>query len=211
MSIDREAYVNAVHPGEVPTANVLPADSPGYLAELDEEFGYDPEAAKALLAEAGYPDGFTFPVTVSAGSQRDWEALQPYFAAIGVTVELKNAASTEEQFTVVQTEPLGGPIPLTWTNPLGNVFGVLFGFANFHNAENADIQAAAGAVGAATGDPTAQGEALKGLNRAIAESGWLIPLYEQLAPWGYNTGKVAAPTFPGAEVFPILASIQPAS
>ncbi|MBW9121859.1 ABC transporter substrate-binding protein [Microbacterium trichothecenolyticum] len=211
MAIDREAYVEAIHPGELPTANALPADNPGYLPELDEEYAYDPEAAKELLAEAGYPDGFDFTFTISAQSQRDLEALQPYWEAIGVDMTLKNAASTEEVFAVVQTEPLGGPIPLTWTNPLGNVFGVLFGFANFHGAENPDIQAAAGAYGAATGDEAAQTAALKDLNRAIVDSGWLIPLFEQLAPWAYNAKKVAEPTFPGAEAFPILASIQPAS
>ena len=132
MAIDRETYVNAVHPGEIPTANALPADNPDYLPELDEEYAYDPEGAKDLLAEAGYPDGFVFDFTINQGSQRDLEALQPYWEAIGVDVNLKNAASTEELFAVVQTEPLGGPLPLTWTNPLGNVFGVLFGFANFH-------------------------------------------------------------------------------
>ena len=211
MAIDREAYVNAVHPGEMPTANALPADSPGFLPELDEEYAYDPDAAKALLAEAGYPDGFSFDFTINQGSQRDLEAIQPYWAAIGVTVNLKNAASTEELFAVVQTEPMGGPIPLTWTNPVGNVFGVLFGFANFHGAENAEIQAAAGAYAAATGDEAAQDAALADLNRAIVDSGWLIPLYEQLSPWAYNTAKVAEPTFPGAEAFPILASVQPAS
>lgn len=211
MAIDREAYVNAVHPGELPTANALPADNPGYLPELDEEYAYDPDAAKDLLAEAGYPDGFDFTFTISAASQRDLEALQPYWEAIGVDMTLKNAASTEEVFAVVQTEPLGGPLPLTWTNPLGNVFGVLFGFANFHGAENPEIQSAAGAYGAATGDEDAQATALKDLNRAIVDSGWLIPLFEQLAPWAYNTAKVAEPTFPGAEAFPILATIQPAS
>ncbi|SFS13036.1 peptide/nickel transport system substrate-binding protein [Microbacterium sp. cf046] len=213
MAIDRETYVNAVHPGEIPTANAMPADSPGFLPELDEQYAYDPEGAKALLADAGYPNGFTFDFTINQGSQRDLEALQPYWAAIGVTVNLKNAASTEELFAVVQTEPLGGPIPLTWTNPLGNVFGVLFGFANFHGATNDQIQAAAGAFGAAqgAGDADAQATALQDLNTAIVDSGWLIPLYEQLAPWAYNTEKVAELTFPGAEAFPILATIQPAS
>jgi len=213
MAIDREAYVNAVHPGELPTANALPADNPGYVPELDEEYAYDPDAAKELLAEAGYPDGFDFTFTISAASQRDLEALQPYWEAIGVNMTLKNAASTEEIFAVVQTEPLGGPLPLTWTNPLGNVFGVLFGFANFHGAENAEIQAAASAYGAAqgAGDEDAQAAALKDLNRAIVDSGWLIPLFEQLAPWAYNTAKVAEPTFAGAEAFPLLATLQPAS
>ena len=213
MAIDRKTYVNAVHPGEIPTANALPKDNPGYLPELDKEYAYDPAGAKKLLAEAGYPDGFSFDFTISQGSQRDLEALQPYWKEIGVTMNLKNASSTEELFTAVQTEPLGGPLPLTWTNPAGNVFGVLFGFANFHGADNADIKAAAGAYGAAqgAGDEKAQAAALKDLNRAIVDSGWLIPLFEQVAPWAYNTAKVAEPTFPGAEVFPLLATIQPAS
>ena len=210
MAIDREAYVSAVHPGEVPTANALPADNPGYLDDLEAEYAYDPEGAKKLLADAGYPDGFSFDFTIGASSQRDLEALQPYWAAIGVTVNLKNAASTEESFAAVQTEPLGGPIPFTWTNPAGNVYGALFGFANFHGAQNADIQGAAGALGAAS-DDDARKSALQDLNRSIVDSGWLIPLFEQLAPWAYNADKVAEPTFPGAEAFPILAAIQPAS
>jgi len=209
-AIDRETFVNAIHPGEVPTANVLPADNPGFLPELEDEFAYDPEAAKALLAEAGYPDGFTFDFTITSASQRDLEAIQPYWAAIGVTVNLKNASSTEEAFAVVQTEAIGGPIALSWANPMGNVFGVLFGFANFHGAENGQIQGAAGALGGAQ-DDAARAAALQDLNRAIADSGWLIPLFEQLAPWAYNTGKIATPTFPGSEVFPLLASFTPAS
>jgi peptide/nickel transport system substrate-binding protein len=211
IAIDREAYVAAVHPGEIPTANALPTDSPGFLPELDEEYAYDPEAAKDLLAEAGYPDGFSFDFTINQGSQRDLEAIQPYWAEIGVTVNLKNAASTEELFAVVQTEPMGGPIPLTWTNPAGNVFGVLFGFANFHGAENGEIQGAAGAYAAAGDDAAAQETALADLNRAIVDNGWLLPLYNQLSPWAYSTGKLVEPTFPGAEPFPILATLQPAS
>ncbi|MET0884981.1 MAG: ABC transporter substrate-binding protein [Mycetocola sp.] len=211
IAIDREAYVNAVHPGEIPTANALPTDSPGFLPELDEEYAYDPDAAIELLDEAGYPDGFSFDFTINQGSQRDLEALQPYWEAIGVTVNLKNAASTEELFAVVQTEPMGGPIPLTWTNPAGNVFGVLFGFANFHKAENGEIQGAAGAYAASGGDEAAQEAALKDLNRAIVDNAWLLPLYNQLSPWAYNTAKVAELTFPGAEPFPILATVQPAS
>lgn len=210
MAIDRKAYVKAVHPGEVPTASALPKDDPGYLSDLDTKYAYDPKAAKKLLADAGYPNGFSFDFTINAGSQRDLEALQPYWAAIGVTVNLKNATSTEQTFDAVKTEPLGGPIPFTWTNPLSNVYGALFGFANFHNAKNDQIQAAAGAVSAAK-DDAARKTALEDLNRSIVDAGWLIPLYEQLAPWGYDTKKVAKLTFPGAEPYPLLASIHPAS
>lgn len=213
IAIDREAYVAAVHPGDIPTANALPAESPGYIPELEDDYAYDPEGAKELLAEAGYPDGFAFDFTISQQSQRDLEALQPYWAEIGVDVSLKNASSTEEIFAAVQTQPLGGPIALTWTNPPGNVFGVLFGFANFHGAENAEIQAAAGAYGAAagSGDEDAQAAALTDLNAAIVESGWLLPLFEQLSPWAYNEAVLEEPTFPGTDSFPILSALQPAS
>jgi peptide/nickel transport system substrate-binding protein len=213
MAIDREAFVDGVHPGEVPTANALPADSPGYLPELEEQYAYDPEGAKALLAEAGYPDGFDFEFVITPTTQRDLEAIQPYWEAIGVNMTLKNAANTQEQFLSVQTTPLGGTIPLTWTNPLGNVFGVLFGFANFHGAENDGIQAAAGELGAAqgSGDADAQATALEDLNRSIVDSGWLIPLFEQLSPWGYNATVLEEPTFPGADAFPLLRTFTPAS
>jgi peptide/nickel transport system substrate-binding protein len=213
IAIDREAYVNAIHPGDIPTANALPAESPGYIPELEDDFAYDPDAAKALLAEAGYPDGFAFDFVINQGSQRDLEAIQPYWAEIGVDVTLKNASSTEELFAAVQTTPMGGPIPLTWTNPAGNVFGVLFGFANFHGAENPEIQAAAGAYGAAAGagDTDAQEAALTDLNSAIVNSGWLLPLFEQLSPWAYNTSALDEPTFPGTDSFPILSTLQPAS
>ena len=124
-----------------------------------------------------------------------------------------DALRTEEVFAAVQTTPMGGPIALTWTNPPGNVFGVLFGFAHFHGAENPEIQAAAGAYGAAagSGDEEAQAAALTDLNTAVVESGWLLPLFEQLSPWAYDKSSVQEPTFPGTDSFPILSTLQPAS
>lgn len=211
IAIDRKAFVKAVHPGEVPTANVLPKDSPGYVPGLEKDYAYDPKEAKKLLADAGYPDGFSFDFLISQDTQRDMEALQTYWKAIGVTVNLKNSTSTEQTFAAVQTTPMGGPIAMNWNNPAANVFGALFGFANFHKAQNAAIQAATGAVNSAGTDSAKQKEALTNLNTAIAQSGWLIPLYEQLSPWAYNTKKLAKPTFPGTESFPILSSFTPAS
>ena len=42
------------------TGSLVAPAIPGYVPELDERVTYDPERAKALLAEAGYPDGFSF-------------------------------------------------------------------------------------------------------------------------------------------------------
>lgn len=210
LAIDREAYVAAVHPGQKPTANVMPADAPGYIAEFEDEYAYDPEAARDVLAEAGHEDGLSFEFTITSRSQRDLEALQPYLADVGIDITLNMASSTEEQFASVRTNPWGGPFSMNWSNPLGNVNGVLFGFANFHGGEAPEIQAASAAYGSAQ-DDAARAEALTELNRAIVEAGWLIPLYEEFFNWGYSDATLAEPIFAGADPYPILASLQPAS
>lgn len=58
---------------------------------------YDVEAAKALLAEAGYADGFECAITISDNSLRNTIALaiQEQLAKIGITVTI-NKVSTDE-------------------------------------------------------------------------------------------------------------------
>lgn len=43
-----------------PASQLLPAGLSGYSEEHDARPAFDPDAAQALLAEAGYPDGFSF-------------------------------------------------------------------------------------------------------------------------------------------------------
>jgi len=210
IAIDRQAVVDAISPGDRPTANALPQASPGYDASLDTAFAYDPAKAKQMLADAGYPDGFSFNFLVSDQSQTTVELLQTYWAAIGVTVTLRTASSTEEAFASVTTDPMGGPNAMTWTNPAGNVFGQIMGWMNPHNAVDPALMDATNAVGAATTDAD-RATALKALNDAIVQGGSLMPLYEQYATWGYDQSVVAAPTFPGTFNYPRLVDLKPAS
>ena len=57
-----------------------------------ELFTYNPEKAKKLLAEAGYPNGFTFKAQVPTSSQDGMDLasmVAAYFAKIGVKMELE--------------------------------------------------------------------------------------------------------------------------
>lgn len=61
MAVDMDLIQDKVMRGKSRNAGALVAPSiPGYSEDLDTVAPYDPEKAKELLTEAGYPDGFAF-------------------------------------------------------------------------------------------------------------------------------------------------------
>ncbi len=94
MAIDRTDVVSVAKGGELPATHIVPPGLPGY--PVVEGMGFDPAAAKALLAEAGYPGGEGFPVMrilyntqekhkhIAAVIQDQWKR------HLGITVELEN-------------------------------------------------------------------------------------------------------------------------
>ncbi|BAN02983.1 oligopeptide ABC transporter oligopeptide-binding protein [Ilumatobacter coccineus YM16-304] len=94
-AIDREALANVLASGyAVPCSQPWPE---GYVA-FNEEIGcdyydYDPEKARELLAEAGYPDGFELELldTPPSATQRT-EAITAMLEAIGIDVTVRELA-----------------------------------------------------------------------------------------------------------------------
>jgi peptide/nickel transport system substrate-binding protein len=206
---DREAIVKDLHPASKPTAQLFPSDSPGFDSSLNDTYAYDPDKAKQLLADAGYPD-LSIDLTIGGQPTPDMLAIQDQWKKIGVTLNFVSATSTDQIFAAAATQPLGfGPFGVG-SNPAGFVAGVVVGgFANLQKASDPNIEAALGAALGATGD--AQQAALKDLNAAITNDGWYIPVYEDFTYTGYNKAKVAEPAWAGTNNFLVLSSITPAS
>ena len=88
-AIDRKTIVDNLvgGDGEIVNAPCHPAQF-GCEQSAAVVYEYDPEKAKALLAEAGYADGFSS----TLGSYRDRaraEAVQAYLAAVGIKTDLE--------------------------------------------------------------------------------------------------------------------------
>lgn len=80
-----ETYYNGL--GQVSTQTFNPA-SAAWVEALNEEYPYDPEMAKELLADAGYADGFTMPVGYSEGFMTPLVPIvAQYLSEVGITVE----------------------------------------------------------------------------------------------------------------------------
>ncbi|MGY1835988.1 ABC transporter substrate-binding protein [Blastococcus sp. SYSU DS0510] len=208
-AVDRESLVEDLHPGARPTVQLFPEETPGFDPALDEEFAYDPERAKELLAEAGYPDGFEFNATVLGQPDEDQVVIQSQLAEVGITMNFVTATSTDQVFAAVRTDPVIWGGFAVGGQPEGFVAGAMYGgFMNYQKAEEPAIAQPMGAALGSTGE--AQAQARTDLNRAIAEKAWFIGVYEDLTYYGYNADKVAEPSFAGANNWLVISSIQPA-
>jgi dipeptide transport system substrate-binding protein len=95
IAIDLNAVLDAVFQGSgVPTASLVPSALWGHNTALKPR-SHDPARAKALLAEAGYPNGFStdlwaIPVTRAymPNGRRTAELIQADWAKIGVTAKV---------------------------------------------------------------------------------------------------------------------------
>ena len=100
MAVNKQEIVSSYYQGNAELfAYPMHPDYVGYYEPLDkmpqaaqELFVYDPAKAKQLLAEAGYPNGFSFAVQVCSCSPDHMELLPlvaAYLAKVGVKVEIQ--------------------------------------------------------------------------------------------------------------------------
>ncbi len=91
-AIDRSAIIDGAMFGYgTPIGSHFAPHNPAYI-DLTGESNYDPELARALLAEAGYPDGFTTTLKLPPPTyaRRGGEIIAAQLRAVGIETEVTN-------------------------------------------------------------------------------------------------------------------------
>jgi peptide/nickel transport system substrate-binding protein len=91
MAIDKQGIIQAVFSGNGTEADGLFASTnTQFYTKPTSDHSYNVEKAKQLLADAGYPDGLSFTVTVYQSQEESdlVQALQSYWAKIGVNITI---------------------------------------------------------------------------------------------------------------------------
>lgn len=106
MAFDRDGINQTVNGGYGTVSNQIYAPGqPEYQEDRLDEFPYDPEGAKELLAEAGYPDGFDLRlprVTDTQLGAQYWPVIESSLADIGITVIWDDLSSDRLQTDILE-------------------------------------------------------------------------------------------------------------
>lgn len=161
LAIDRDALCRSALRGfAVPAYSMLPPGFPAHQGDrFKESQGYNPERARQLLAEAGYPKGKGFPpaeMWLRAESNMHRDAAEGIQALIqrnlGITVEVRNMeAKTFMDGLNNHTTPLGMvPYEFDFVDP-SNMLG-LWTSSGRHNWNNLSFDALMNEAGAEVRD-----------------------------------------------------------
>ena len=93
-AVDRQAVIDMVAGGRgnVIGTNMYPGFKKYYDESLVNVYPYDPEKARELLKEAGYPDGFKFTITVPSNYQYHIDTAQvivEQLKQVGITAQIQ--------------------------------------------------------------------------------------------------------------------------
>jgi peptide/nickel transport system substrate-binding protein len=184
-AVDVQAIIDALFDGYAKRATGFVATGEMGYGTV-EPFEYDPDKARALLAEAGYPNGFTMGFACPAGAYTHFEevceAIQGYLSEVGIETELEIMESAHFWDLEGKQElpPLFGD---SWSERSGEAYnrmaGALLaqGFSSWKDDQIIDLL---GQIASSVDDETRQG-LYEDLQVYMKDNPPFIYLYEPMA------------------------------
>lgn len=194
MVFDREAIVEALFQGQgVPTNQIFNPGSEAYDPALLEEQPFDVEAAKALMAEAGYAEGFD--VTIPDITVNNLNIANPL---ITQQLGLLNIRVTQESVPPAQvvTDLLGGKYPIFYfglesRNELWDVVQALQA-TSIWNIDRTEDPVLAPLLEQAETARDAEGvEVFRAINERIVDEAWFAPWAFVTDSWAFDDSTTA--------------------
>jgi peptide/nickel transport system substrate-binding protein len=201
LAIDRQAIAARIMDGlALPAGQYLPDGMFGTIPGLPV-MPYDPARARALLAEAGYPQGFAITLHATnnryVNDARIAQAIGQFFARIGVRTEVDVMPSNvfftrraRRDFSV----PMGGWAAAaeetllffrTWLTSTDRERGL--GGSNYAAWSDAEFDAAA-VTAVTTMDDAERGRLLREASRIAMERMPALPIHFESAVWAFRRG-----------------------
>ena len=135
MAINKDRIVQIINGRAVPATQPLPPSMPGYTQGY-AGYSFDPEAARKMLADAGFPSGFETELYVmnTDPNPRIAQAIQQDLSNVGINAALKSLA----QASVIAAGGEPDQAPMIWSGGMAwiadfpdpsNFYGPILGCA----------------------------------------------------------------------------------
>ncbi|WAH97452.1 ABC transporter substrate-binding protein [Arthrobacter sp. MMS18-M83] len=210
-AIDANAMLKAVDKGYgTLTEQVFRPGSRGYDKSLDSTYNYDPSKARQLLAEAGYPNGFTLSLpTSSVISQSLWPLLQQQLQDVGIKVNLTDVGAAPNYISALLGQKYPAAFfplrrdPSDWLN----IQNLISPSAVWNPMKHSDpkVNSLISTIQTTTGDT--QAAVLKQLNQYIVQQAWFDVWYAPTL--NYVTNSTTSATINNGNAYPYLWDIKP--
>ncbi len=200
-AINRQALAERVMEGEaVPTGQLLPEGFFGYAKNLKAE-PYDPEGAKKLLTEAGYPNGFGLtihsPNNRYVNDAKVAQAVAQMLTRVGIATRVE--AMPSATFFPQATEFKFSFVLVGWSSGTGEASSPLkaliatpsrekgFGTANRGHYSNVKVDLMLEDALVTVDDAKREALLQRATELAINDTA-IVPLYHQVSLWGTRNG-----------------------
>jgi len=220
-AIDRQAIVDGIFMGTAPVSDSFLASTLTGHHGVEDYFAYDPDLARDLLAQAGYPDGFSTKLLYGVGryllQPEIMTVVQQQLSEVGIDVEIETVewANWHASITQPLEETTLEMISWGWSSPTGDIQYVLD--SNFlctsrynpnHFYCNPDLDALADLARQRT-DPVERQGYLDEIQEIMAEDAMVIGLFVYPTCVGYSNRLHDALTFADEEFYFGNAWVEP--
>ena len=188
-AFDRKTILDQQFLGQgTPTSQVFGPESGAFVEDLDNRYPYDPAKAKQLLAEAGYPDGFTMKVPTMAG----FEALNAVYAQqladVGIKLQLESIPQANYVADMAAGKYSAATFQLYQGEPWVAINQMISTTALYNPMKSTNPEIAALVEEVHVGGEDSS-ELAKKVNTYVTENAWFAPLF-RLNQMYYSNKKI---------------------